>query len=210
MLNGSLAVRYPEKNQVALQQLTLADRERFEMCVLADIDNDTRMLLARLKRQKYIEGYEYRGEGPDREAMVYMNGNLVKLTSFASKSTNQTKKKGVSRFTDRLMKQTEKSTYETIRNANRSLYESIENQSVEHVIRDIEVKSQKNTIDSNTISESHGERFRMTAANSNVFSSNQNTHLNRGLATNSGTSNVFNFVNTFNGNANLNTSDEFS
>ena len=34
--------------------------------------------------------------------------------------------------------------------------------------------------------------------------------MNRGMATNSGTSGVFNFVNTFNNNVNLNTSDELS
>ena len=72
--------------------------------MLADVDDDTRLLLARLKLQQYIDGYEYQGEENQLEAVVYMNGNLVKLTSYAKKTASQVAKKGINRMADRLSK----------------------------------------------------------------------------------------------------------
>ena len=102
----SIAVRKPEKNQAALQQLTLADRERFEKCILADIDDNTKLLLHRLKIQNYIEGFglEEGNEEGGTEAVVYLNGNLVKLTSYAKKMTQMQTKTGLSKLTGQLAK----------------------------------------------------------------------------------------------------------
>jgi len=41
--------RKPEKNQIALQQLTLADSQRYERVILGDIDSQTVKLLNALK-----------------------------------------------------------------------------------------------------------------------------------------------------------------
>ena len=42
-------VRKPEKNQIALQQLTLADSQRYERVILGDVDLDTENLLKILR-----------------------------------------------------------------------------------------------------------------------------------------------------------------
>lgn len=46
--NELMPVRKPEKNQIALQQLTLADQQRFERVILGDVDIQVEYLLTTL------------------------------------------------------------------------------------------------------------------------------------------------------------------
>jgi len=52
-----MPVRKPEKNQIALQQLTLADSQRYERVILGDIDRQTINLLSALKGEGKIDTY---------------------------------------------------------------------------------------------------------------------------------------------------------
>lgn len=49
--------RKPEKNQIALQQLTLADGQRYERVILGDIDVHTINLLKALRIEGKIETF---------------------------------------------------------------------------------------------------------------------------------------------------------
>ena len=53
----ALPVRIPEKNNIAIQQLTLADHQRFERVILGDVDFDTECLLKALKEEGKIQAY---------------------------------------------------------------------------------------------------------------------------------------------------------
>lgn len=54
-LSGNLMpIRKPEKNQIALQQLTLADSQRYERVILGDVDQFTEKLLHSLKNEGKI------------------------------------------------------------------------------------------------------------------------------------------------------------
>lgn len=49
-----MPVRKPEKNQIALQQLTLADRQHFERVILGDVDMQVENLLQCLLQEGKI------------------------------------------------------------------------------------------------------------------------------------------------------------
>ena len=52
--------------------------------------------------QRYIKDFVFQVAGDQPEAVVYLNGNLRKLTSYAKKAANLFQNKAVTRLTDQL------------------------------------------------------------------------------------------------------------
>ena len=75
-------VRKPEKNQVALQQLTLADSQRYERVILGDIDHNTENLLNTLLNEGRIQDFKLQGTPEKPQAEVILNGGLAKMSTF--------------------------------------------------------------------------------------------------------------------------------
>lgn len=82
-------VRKPEKNQIALQQLTLADSQRYERVILGDIDHNTENLLNTLRDEGKIQAFKFQGTPEDPQAEVILNGGLVNMTKFTRMKKKQ-------------------------------------------------------------------------------------------------------------------------
>ena len=82
-------VRKPEKNQVALQQLTLADSQRYERVILGDIDHNTENLLNTLRGEGRIQAFKFQGTPDDPQAEVILNGGLVNMSKFTRMKKKQ-------------------------------------------------------------------------------------------------------------------------
>ena len=82
-------VRKPEKNQIALQQLTLADSQRFERVILGDIDHNTENLLNTLRNEGRIQAFKFQGTPEDPQAEVILNGGLVNMSKFTRMKKKQ-------------------------------------------------------------------------------------------------------------------------
>ena len=80
-------VRKPEKNQIALQQLTLADSQRYERVILGDIDHNTENLLNTLRGEGRIQAFKFQGTPDDPQAEVILNGGLVNMSKFTRMKT---------------------------------------------------------------------------------------------------------------------------
>ena len=82
-------VRKPEKNQIALQQLTLADSQRYERVILGDIDHNTENLLNTLRGEGRIQAFKFQGTPEDPQAEVILNGGLVNMSKFTRMKKKQ-------------------------------------------------------------------------------------------------------------------------
>ena len=96
-------VRKPEKNQIALQQLTLADSQRYERVILGDIDHNTENLLNTLRDEGKIQAFKFQGTPEDPQAEVILNGGLVNMTKFTRMKKKQEEQHGLSRVTNQLL-----------------------------------------------------------------------------------------------------------
>ena len=77
-----IPVLKPRKNQVALQQLTLADSQRYERVVLGDIDHNTENLLKTLLNEGRIQAFKFQGTPEKPQAEVVLNGSLANMSKF--------------------------------------------------------------------------------------------------------------------------------
>lgn len=79
----NMPVRLPEKNQIALQQLTQADGQKYERVILGDVDHNTENLLNVLKDEGKIKNFRMiLDDESDLQAEVVLNGGLVNMTKY--------------------------------------------------------------------------------------------------------------------------------
>ncbi len=98
-------VRKPEKNQIAIQQLTLADSERYERVILGDVDIMTQQLLIALKNEGKIQAYRLQGTREAPEAEVILNGGLVNMAKFTRIQKKNNEEHGLGRVTNQILKE---------------------------------------------------------------------------------------------------------
>ena len=79
-----LPVRMPEVNQIAIQQLTLADEQRNRTAILSGVNRDIQSLLNALKNEGKIEDFNMLSAN---EAEVTLNGGLHQMSDFARRQS---------------------------------------------------------------------------------------------------------------------------
>ena len=120
-LSGNLMpIRKPEKNQIALQQLTLADSQRYERVILGDVDHFTEKLLHSLKNEGKIQAFRMQGNSDDPQAEVILNGGLLNMIKYTKMQKKQEEQHSLSRVTNQLLhEQMVRSNYQTTKGAER-------------------------------------------------------------------------------------------
>lgn len=105
----------PEKNQIALQQLTLADSQRYDRVILGDVDRNTQSLLNALRNEGRIEDFSMVGTAMDPQAEVILNGGLTNMTKFLKLQKKQDENQSLSRVTNQLLhEQLARQNYKTV------------------------------------------------------------------------------------------------